>query len=536
MALSDLLDSLAKPNPTFPDGDEDFGDNTTAQLSVHGTEDDAKDGDQIQKSTKLKRQAASLLSDTDTRYAGRKTTRKDLMQDSGKGDSEDGVSSHDNDDDDEDGEEDDDDAEDGEEDDDDSNDGDEDIAGFRQLLQKKSLGSDGLKQSSEIEDDDGDDDDDAMAEDMDGNDGDDDDDDDEGDDGDSGSDASGDGDSDKDAESEEPAGQKESMDIEDPGVNMMKQLSNMSSDKQKGLAVQTQLGLLDNLLEGRIKLQRAVSFVNQIPQPSTWHHFQALGKDKYTSAVHSVQNQLCHLLNTLIHLQTSLLLKDTQTRHIVTGEEMSKDGDSKNDDIEDEDDEEIPSDDEGEVTVNPQSSVTVDCKVKKRKLLPPQIRGFLAKRARKFETCRNAVIQKWDTKTRLASGKLNKKSFSALEQSALKQIEQVLYDRERLIKRTQIQRSSYKIYGQPEKEESITDDRDDPVAVSKEEQDKNTRETEIFDDSDFYHLLLQDFIRKKSMIGNDASSVNRQYQEIQQLRDKKKRNVDPRASKGRKLR
>ncbi|CAI9743490.1 Hypothetical predicted protein [Octopus vulgaris] len=84
MALSDLLDSLAKPNPTFHDGDEDFGDNTTAQLSVHGTEDDAKDGDQIQKSTKLKRQAASLLSDTDTRYAGRKTTRKDLMQDSGK--------------------------------------------------------------------------------------------------------------------------------------------------------------------------------------------------------------------------------------------------------------------------------------------------------------------------------------------------------------------------------------------------------------------------------------------------------------------
>ncbi|XP_036355151.1 uncharacterized protein LOC118761405 isoform X1 [Octopus sinensis] len=84
MALSDLLDSLAKPNPTFHDGDDDFGDNTTAQLSVHGTEDDAKDGDQIQKSTKLKRQAASLLSDTDTRYAGHKTTRKDLMQDSGK--------------------------------------------------------------------------------------------------------------------------------------------------------------------------------------------------------------------------------------------------------------------------------------------------------------------------------------------------------------------------------------------------------------------------------------------------------------------
>ena len=38
--------------------------------------------------------------------------------------------------------------------------------------------------------------------------------------------------------------------------------------------------------------------------------------------------------------------------------------------------------------------------------------------------CRNSTIQKWYDKTRVASGKLSK-GFSAFEQSAVKQIEQV---------------------------------------------------------------------------------------------------------------
>ena len=36
----------------------------------------------------------------------------------------------------------------------------------------------------------------------------------------------------------------------------------------------TYLGLWDSLLEGRIKLQKAVSIINQLPQPETWNSFE----------------------------------------------------------------------------------------------------------------------------------------------------------------------------------------------------------------------------------------------------------------------
>jgi hypothetical protein len=39
---------------------------------------------------------------------------------------------------------------------------------------------------------------------------------------------------------------------------------------------------------------------------------------------------------------------------------------------------------------------------------------------------RNNTIQKWYDKTRLSGGKVKSKSFSNFEQSALKQIEQVI--------------------------------------------------------------------------------------------------------------
>lgn len=53
----------------------------------------------------------------------------------------------------------------------------------------------------------------------------------------------------------------------------------------------------------------------------------------------------------------------------------------------------------------------------------------------------------------MAQGKLNSKNFSAFEQSTLKQIEQVLADKQRLLKRTRMKRSGYRILGEPEKSE-----------------------------------------------------------------------------------
>ena len=38
-------------------------------------------------------------------------------------------------------------------------------------------------------------------------------------------------------------------------------------------------GLWDSLLEGRIKLQKAVSIINQLPQPESWSTFEENAKN-----------------------------------------------------------------------------------------------------------------------------------------------------------------------------------------------------------------------------------------------------------------
>lgn len=41
------------------------------------------------------------------------------------------------------------------------------------------------------------------------------------------------------------------------------------------------LGLWDSLLEGRIKFQKILSAVNQLPQPDTWREFEESGEDNF---------------------------------------------------------------------------------------------------------------------------------------------------------------------------------------------------------------------------------------------------------------
>jgi protein AATF/BFR2 len=86
---------------------------------------------------------------------------------------------------------------------------------------------------------------------------------------------------------------------------------------------------------------------------------------------------------------------------------------------------------------------------KKRKL--EDYSSELSKIQAKFVGFRNTTIQKWNDKTRVAQGKLSSKNFSAFEQSTLKQIEQVMTDKQRLLKRTRMKRSGYRILGEPEK-------------------------------------------------------------------------------------
>merc|ERR1712080_608696 len=138
------------------------------------------------------------------------------------------------------------------------------------------------------------------------------------------------------------------------------------------------------------------------------------------------------------------------------------------------------------------------------------------------ESFRNETIQKWNDRTKVAAGNVNSKSFSSFETSTLKQIEQIMANKSRLVERTQLKRSSYEIFGKSD------------VADDNETREKDV---EIFDDDDFYHQLLRELIEKKTAnSGSDPNQLGRQWLEIQKLRTRLKKKVDTKATEGRKVR
>ena len=65
----------------------------------------------------------------------------------------------------------------------------------------------------------------------------------------------------------------------------------------------------------------------------------------------------------------------------------------------------------------------------------------------KFKPFRQETIDKWNNKVQIAAGLPLNKKFKAINQSVNTQIEQILNDKERLVKRTQLKRNDGKILG-----------------------------------------------------------------------------------------
>ncbi len=89
-----------------------------------------------------------------------------------------------------------------------------------------------------------------------------------------------------------------------------------------------------------------------------------------------------------------------------------------------------------------------------------------------------------------------------------------------------ILRSAYQILGQKPPTENGEDDNNE---------DKEY-DVEIFDDDDFYHQLLRELIERKTEGITDPMLLGQKWLQIQKMRNKIKKKVDTRASKGRKTR
>ncbi|XP_069337160.1 protein AATF isoform X1 [Eulemur rufifrons] len=312
---------------------------------------------------------------------------------------------------------------------------------------------------------------------------------------------------------------------EDDGVVMTFSSVKVSEEVEKGRAVKNQIALWDQLLEGRIKLQKALLTTNQLPQPDVFPVFKDKGGPEFASALKNSHKALKALLRSLVDLQEELLFQYPDTRYLVDGTKPKAGS------------EEISSEDDEPVKEKQQQRRVLP----KRKLEVDEYPSFMAKRFADFTAYRNRTLQKWHDKTKLASGKLGK-GFGAFERSILTQIDHILMDKERLLRRTQTKRSIYRVLGKPEPAaqpvpESLPGEPEILPQAAANAHLKDLDE-EIFDDDDFYHQLLRELIERKtsSLDPNDQVAMGRQWLAIQKLRSKIHKKVDRKASKGRKLR
>ncbi|XP_075445615.1 protein AATF isoform X2 [Ascaphus truei] len=465
--LSQQLESLLNPLPSFRDPEDDQDEATVARV-IDKFEEGGNEDDTLVVGS-LRKRASAYLPDTDQRYLGKATSRKALRAELGEesfSEGSDEVSQ------DEEGEE---------------------------------LGSaeepESREEDEEFESDDADH---STEQEM----------------------------EDEESADETVHSNMEGSDLEDNGGVLTFSKEKTSKEVEKGQAVKNQIALWDQLLEGRIKIQKALLVANQLPQPGAFPVFKRDGGSEFSDALKNNYKALKALMRSLVELQDELLYQYPDTRYLIDGKKSKADSD-----------EEIPSD-EDEI----EEKVDDDDVEKKKRKGPPKRKlevdeypEFMAKRFADFRTYRNSTLQKWHDKTKL-SGKIGK-GFGAFERSILTQIEQIMMDKERLLRRTQTKRTLYRVLGK-----SLQDSQAVPESVPGGEMDTQPEgksnahlkdlDEEIFDDDDFYHQLLRELIERRtsSIDPNDQVAMGRQWLAIQKLRSKIKKKVDTKASKGRKVR
>ncbi|TKR93883.1 hypothetical protein L596_008257 [Steinernema carpocapsae] len=316
-----------------------------------------------------------------------------------------------------------------------------------------------------------------------------------------------------------------------------------SSDVKKGEAVRRQMAQWDQLMHLQIKIHSAIRAFNKLPRDEKARELLASADEETKRNYHAVRRNVIKMTETLFEAEDRLLSGSSQTKAILSGkseghdsddEEIESSEDEKEEDAadgEEETDEEDKdedmeddggSEDDAMDSDGAENGEADDAKKKafKGRSSRSKLSGLLAKRDKRFETFRNNTLKKWDERTRLTNArsiKDAKKDFSAFDSSVLTQIQKILADRNRLIRRTQTNRSDIERIG------------GDPEA---------TQDVELFDDHDFYQVLLKELIERKSAQTSDPIEMGRQWLELQKLRERrsKKRVVDTKASKGRKTR
>lgn len=136
-----------------------------------------------------------------------------------------------------------------------------------------------------------------------------------------------------------------------------------------------------------------------------------------------------------------------------------------------------------------------------------------------YSKFRNQVLQKWHDRTK--SLKDSKNPLTNL--NILTKIENALLGKNEVIRKSQIYRGDYDIFGSE-------------IPKNDDEMEQEICIPEVYDDSEFYHQLLRELIEYKSNFGDNQSEITQKFIELQSVRSKMKKRVETRTSKGRKIR
>ncbi|XP_067209135.1 protein AATF-like isoform X2 [Linepithema humile] len=296
--------------------------------------------------------------------------------------------------------------------------------------------------------------------------------------------------------------------------------TNVRAEIEKGNCIRNQLKTWENLSEMRIKLQKCVVTSNQMPQYDTHKEFRS--DEEFIKKVNDAKAKLMLLVSNMLQLRDLLLKQYPETRNLCVGSEKRKADDEEDKNTDDPMDEEISSDTEDELENKEETFTDKDAETAKKprkRLKYNECEKVLQENHDLYKKYRDSVIKKWNDKTRIATGALNKSSG----QSTLKQIEFAMSDISKLRKRTQLKRSEYNIVGKSTMEDN------DGRRIQE-------YDPEIYDDNDFYHQLLKDLIEYKSSDVTDPIQLSKQMIRLQNMRTKMKRKIDTRATKGRRVR
>lgn len=298
--------------------------------------------------------------------------------------------------------------------------------------------------------------------------------------------------------------------------------TNVKVEVEKGNCIRNQLKFWENLLEMRIKLQKCVIISNQMPQYDI--HKKLRSDTDFMKKTNEIKTKLLLSLNNMLQLRDLLLKQYPETKNLCVSSKKRKTDKDENTNLNDPMDEEIPSDIEDTLENEKESSIDENMEteepVPRKRLKYNDCEKVLQENHNSYKEYKDSIIKKWNDKTRIATGSLNKGS----SQTTLKQIEFAMSDISKLRKKTQLKRSEYNIIGK-----SLSNEDSDGRRIQE-------YDPEIYDDDDFYHQLLRDLIEYKSSDVTDPVQLSNQWIQLQNMRKKMKVKVDTRATKGRRVR